>query len=58
MKKIILVEEFRANLENGISDKALMRKYGLSEKGLKKLIDRLFGAISSGSRHIEAESEE
>jgi hypothetical protein len=42
MKKIILVEEFRVDLENG----------------LKRLIDRLMRAASSGSLHIQVECEE
>ena len=58
MKYIILVEEFRADLENGMSDRDLMKKYGLSEIGLKKLIDGLLRAVSSGSRHIHVESED
>jgi hypothetical protein len=43
-------------METGISDKELMRKYGLSENGLRKVIDRMLMAISSESRHIELES--
>jgi uncharacterized protein (DUF433 family) len=59
MKKTIQVPvtEITADLMNGIPDEELMNKYGLSEKGLKKVFDRLLKAACNGSRHIEVESE-
>lgn len=41
-----------------MSDENLMRKYGLSENGLKMAFERLLRAMSNGSRQIEIESEE
>jgi len=59
MKKTIRVpvEKITADLRDGISDAELMKKYGLSEKGLKKVFDRLLRAACNGSRHIEVESD-
>jgi len=54
-KKIILVEELKSDLNEGMSDEELMKKYGLSEKGRKALIDSLLKAISSGSWYIRFE---
>jgi uncharacterized protein (DUF433 family) len=59
MKKIIQVpvHEITADLRDGISDAELMKKYGLSEKGLKRIFDSLLRAACNGSRHIEVESD-
>jgi uncharacterized protein (DUF433 family) len=59
MKKTIQipVSEITADLKNGISDAELMEKYGLSEKGLRKVFDRLLNAACNGSRHVEVESD-
>lgn len=58
MKRTIPVEEITADLQKGISDAELMKKYGLSKNGLKRLFDRLLKATCNGSRHIEVESGE
>jgi uncharacterized protein (DUF433 family) len=58
MKKTIPVEEITVALQNEIPDAELVEKYGLSEKGLKRLFDRLLKATCNGSRYIEMESEE
>ena len=59
MKKTIQVSvaEITADLQKGIPDEQLMKKYGLSEKSLKKVFDRLLRAACNGSRHIEVESD-
>jgi len=57
MKRSIAVEEVTADIKNGISDTELMRKYGLSEKGLKNLFDGLLKAVSRGSKHIPVDSD-
>lgn len=57
MKKTIPIDEITADLKNGTLDKELMKKYGLSEKGLKMVFDRLLMAWCNGARHIEVESE-
>ena len=57
MKKTISVAEITADLKNGIPDAELMSKYGLSENGLKRLLDILLQAACNGSRHVEVESE-
>jgi uncharacterized protein (DUF433 family) len=59
MKKTIQVpvSEITADLQRGIPDAELMKKYGLSEKGLKKLFDCLLKAVSNGRQQIEVESE-
>ena len=59
MKKTIQipVAEITGDLRCGIPDAELMKKYGLSEKGLKSLFDKLLRAVSNGSRHIEVESD-
>jgi hypothetical protein len=58
MKKTISVEEIMVDLQNGVTDAELMKRCGLSVKGLKRLFDRLLKATCNGSRHIEMESEE
>jgi len=58
MKKTISVEEITADLQREIPDAELMKKYGLSEVGLKRLFNRLLKARCNGSRHLEMESEE
>jgi DNA-binding Xre family transcriptional regulator len=57
MKRSISVGEITADIENGISDTELMRKYGLSEKGLNMLFDGLLKAVSRGSSHISVDSD-
>ena len=54
----IPVAEITEGLKNGFSDAELMKKHGLSEKGLKTLFDRLLKAVSNGSRQIEVEVKE
>ena len=46
MKKTIQVSvaEITADLRHGLSDAELMKKYGLSEKGLKRVFDSLLRA--------------
>lgn len=58
VKKTISVEEITADLQRGVPDAELMKKYGLSEDGLRRLFHKLLKAMCSGSRHIEMESEE
>lgn len=60
MKKTVqvLAEEITEDLKSGIPDAELMKKYGLSEKGLKKVFDRLLRAACNGSCHIEVEVKE
>lgn len=59
MKKTIQVPvtEITADLQKGIPDEELMEKYRLSEKGLKRLFDKLLKAACNGSRHIAVESD-
>ncbi len=59
MKKTIQVPvpEITVDLRNGIPEAELMKKYGLSEKGLKKVFHRLLRAGCNGSRRIEVESD-
>jgi hypothetical protein len=57
-KKTIPISEITADLMNGIPDEEVMTKYGLSEKGLKAVFDRLLKAACNGSRHIEVEVNE
>ena len=58
MKKTISVADITADLQKGIPDEELMKKYGLSEKGLKRLFDQLLRAACNGTRHIEVEVKE
>lgn len=51
----IPVADIAEDLKNGISDEELMEKYGLSEKGLKRLFDKFLRAMSNGSSHIRME---
>jgi uncharacterized protein (DUF433 family) len=50
MKKTIQVpvSEITADLQGGIPDAELMKKYGLSEKGLKRIFDSLLRAACKG----------
>ena len=57
MKKTISVADITADLQKGIPDEELMKKYGLSEKGLKRLFDQLLRAVSTGANHIQVESD-
>ena len=59
MKKSIRVPvpEIAADIKNGLPDAQLMKKYGLSNKGLKKVFDKLLRAMANGWHHIEVESE-
>ncbi len=57
MQKTMPVAEITAHLKNGTSDKELMKKYGMSEKGLKRLFNNFLKASSHGSRQIQVESE-
>ena len=59
MKKPIQVPvvEITADLRSGVSDAELMKKYGLSEKGLKKVFEGLLTAASRGWSHIRVESD-
>lgn len=59
MKEIIQVPvpEITEDLQRGMPDAELMKKYGLSEQGLKGLFERLLKAVSNGSRQIEIESD-
>lgn len=52
MKKTeqVVVAEITEDLKSGIFDAELMKKYGLTEEGLKTLLDRLLKAVSSGSQ--------
>jgi len=60
MKKTIQVSvaEITADLQRGVPDAELMKKYGLSEKGLKRLFDQFLKAMSNGSSHIQIEVKE
>ncbi|MGO9118664.1 MAG: hypothetical protein ACLQPD_13795 [Desulfomonilaceae bacterium] len=60
MKKTthVSVAEITADLKKGIPDLELMKKYGLSERSLTKVFDRLLKAACDGTRHLEVESEE
>lgn len=60
MKKTIQVPvtEITADLKNGTPDKELMKKYGLSANGLKRVFDKLLRAMSNGSRQIQVEVKE
>ena len=60
LKKTIQVPvaEITADLQRGMPDADLMKKYGVSEKGLKKVFDRLLRAACNGSRHTEVEVNE
>lgn len=51
------VAEITADLQKGVPDGELMMKYGLSEKGLNRVFDRLLRAACNGSHHIEVEYE-
>ncbi|GEM_PF-2536893 len=51
------VAEITADLQNGLRDAELMKKYALSANGLRKLFDRLLRAISTGGKHILVESD-
>jgi len=57
MKKTIPIEGIRADLKNDTSDEELIKKYGLSEKGLRRLLEEFLKAVSRGSRQIEVESD-
>jgi len=48
-------EQSEKELSNGISDAELVKKYELSDAGLKEAFGRLLRAMSEGSRHIEIE---
>ena len=54
----IQVEEIRADLRRGIPDVELMKRYRVSEDGLKRLFDSLLEATCNGSRHVRVESDE
>ena len=57
MKKTIPVEEIRVDLKNDTSDEELIKKYGLSKKGLRRLLEEFLKAMSRGSCQIEVESD-
>ena len=57
VKNTILLKEITSDIRNGIPDEELMKKYGLSEKGLKRVFESLLKATCNGSRHIEVESD-
>lgn len=60
MKKTVQVstKEITADLRDGISDAELMKKYGLSEKGLKRIFDSLLRAACGGLPHVEVDSDD
>jgi uncharacterized protein (DUF433 family) len=58
MKKAIPVGELTTDLKQGIPDEELMKKYGLSENGLRNVLERLLKAACDGTSHIEIKSEE
>jgi hypothetical protein len=59
MKKIIQISVMgiMADFKNGIPDEELMGKYGLSEKGLQAVFERVLEAMCSGLSHLEVESD-
>ena len=58
MKKTIMVAEIVADLDRGMPDEQLMKKYRLSPDGLGRLLDKLLKALANGASEIEVESEE
>lgn len=55
--KILLVEEIKTHLNKGTPDDELMRAYGLSPEGLRRLYDRLIKAMADGSRYVRMSQE-
>ena len=51
------VTEIISDIKKRIPDKELMKKYGLSESGLKTFFDKLLRAMSNGSHQIQVESD-
>ena len=58
MKKTIAVAEIVADINNGMPNEELIKKYRLSENGLTVFFDKFIKAVATGSSHIEVESEE
>ena len=58
MKKTIMVAEIVADLDQGMPDEQLMKKYRLSRDGLERLLDKLLKALANGASEIEVESGE
>lgn len=52
------VAEITSDLQRGVPDAELMKKYGITGAGLKSVFDKLLKAVSNGSRHIEVEVKE
>lgn len=55
MRKTISVKEIMEELKTGIPDEELIKKYGLTEQGLKMAFERLLRAMATGASHIEIE---
>ncbi len=60
MKKTIQVPvaDITTDLHKGVSNAELMKKYELSETGLKKVFDNPLKAARNESRHLEVEVNE
>ena len=58
VKNTIPLKEITSNIRDGIPDEELMKKYGLSEKGLKRVFESLLKAACDGSRREDIECEE
>ncbi|MGO9118525.1 MAG: hypothetical protein ACLQPD_13080 [Desulfomonilaceae bacterium] len=53
-----MVAEIVADLDQGMPDEQLMKKYRLSPGGLKRLLANLLKALANGASEIEVESGE
>ena len=58
MKKTIMVAEIVADLDQGMPDEQLMKKYQLSPDGLERLLAKLLKALANRVSEIEVESGE
>ena len=58
MKKTVRVAQIVADLDQGMPDEQLMKKYQVSRNGLERLLDKLLKALANGASEIKVESGE
>ncbi len=56
--KTVKVAEIVADLEQGMSDEWLIKKYQVSQDGLEKILADLLKALANGFPEIDVESTE